>query len=106
MEFICSRKWESNGEGIDCVTNDVLTDYRSYATNRTEWQQIYDRWGPIKTRVISDISDRKNDHEIRYMDRTFRDDLDEKLSDASELTTEIIPMMISSDEFSKRFEKL
>lgn len=106
IEFMCSRKWEASGVRIDVVTNDMLPDYRIYATNRTEWKQINERWVPIKTTVISDIRDRKKDIEIRYLDWKFKDELDEKLFEESEFTIEKIPTMINFDELAKRFEKL
>ncbi len=87
------------------VTKEMLKEYKTYATNRTEWKEIEGkRWVPMVTRISSKLPNGHAEYEIRYRDWKFADDVNESLLDEAFFTPEKIADSIDFEAIRQMFD--
>ena len=85
----------------------MLKEYRTYATNRTQWEDAgIDHRVPKRTIISSNSAGVKDEMEIRFMDWKFGEDVDEELLDDANFTPEKIRTTIDFDKLRQRFDDL
>ncbi len=95
---------QENPPPLLSLTKDNLKDYRTYATNRTQWADVgSERRVPLRTIISSNNRARKVEMEVRFLDWKFGDDVDEDLLDNLNFTPEKIQKTIDFDKLREGF---
>jgi hypothetical protein len=89
------------------LTDEMLKDYFSYSTNRTEWKEVEGHWVPWVTRINykSHRPHEGEDYEIRFRDWKFKGDVDQTLLDESNFTMDKIAASINFNAIRDFFDK-
>jgi hypothetical protein len=89
------------------LTKEMLKEYRTYAINRTQWEDVgTDHRVPKRTIISSTSKGSKDEMEIRFLDWKFGEDVDEDLLDNVNFTAEKIRKTIDFDQLRTRFDDL
>jgi hypothetical protein len=101
---------QQNPPPLLSLTKDMLKEYRTYATNRTQWEDVGSDQRVPKRTIISSIGVarqvRKVEMEIRFLDWKFGDDVDEELLDDDNFTPEKLQKAMDFDKLRQRFDEL
>ena len=105
-EMSKEEEWELvKGGAPKPVTKEMLKDYHTYATNRTEWKEMEkNQWVPWVTRISSKMANGHVEYEIRFRDWKFKDDVDESLLEEENFTPEKIAASIDFKEIRDMFD--
>ena len=99
--------YQENPPPLLSLTKEMLKEYRTYATNRTQWEDAgIDHRVPKRTIISSNSAGVKDEMEIRFMDWKFGEDVDEELLDDANFTPEKIRTTIDFDKLRQRFDDL